>query len=39
MKYLHDDLDHDDDGNVSLTEGAQVINARFSYVSWVGFYQ
>ena len=24
MKRLHDDLDHDDDGNVSLIEGAQV---------------
>ena len=24
MKYLHDDLDRDDDGNVSLSEGAQV---------------
>ena len=24
MKHLHDDLDHDDDGNVSLSEGAEV---------------
>ena len=27
MKRLHDDLDHDDDGNVSLIEGAQVFQS------------
>nr|XP_002126383.1 stromal interaction molecule homolog isoform X1 [Ciona intestinalis] len=26
MKTLHDDLDHDDDGNVSITEGATFIH-------------
>ena len=24
MHRIHDDLDHDDDGNVSLSEGAEV---------------